>query len=280
MFKNERRTALQVLSALIAVLALIASITGIAYPSIYKPIVLDRDMPFVFAQDVITVAAAAALAIITIFGKRGSIRLDILRSGIVAYLFYAYGQYSIGTLYNYFYFLYIAVFGLSIFFFIYAFTAIEYERLEFTMPKPLRIIIAAYCAAMPAIFAPQWIIDIVRCIQTNSRPEADSMFSFNTAVYIQDLSFVLPVCTMASVMIFQKKNLGLILGGILQVKGFTLLVFVAMGFIFQPLLFHQNADPVNMVLYSAVSSVFLILAVLFFIFIEAKKPGNNCGVRR
>ncbi len=44
MFKEEKIMTLQVLSALIAISALIASITGIIDPDIYKPIVLFKAM--------------------------------------------------------------------------------------------------------------------------------------------------------------------------------------------------------------------------------------------
>ena len=264
MFKKEKIVTLRVLSSLIAALAFVCSAIGIFHPVIYKPIVLDRNIPFIFAQDLISAIAAVVLLIIILFGKKRLVKLDIVRTGIVSYLFYAYGQFVLGTLYNPFYFLYLAIFSLSIFYFIAAFTGIEYQTLKLDIPKPLRIVIAVYCALIPIIFAPQWILSVIESIQAHLRPEADSMFSFNVAVYIMDLSFVLPVCAIASVLIFRNKILGLILGGILSIKGFTLLAFVALGFIFQPLLFRQNMDVGNVILYSLVSIVFLVLAILFF----------------
>ena len=274
MFKKEKFMSLQVLSMLIALSALVASVVGLIHPAIYKPLVVDRKVPFIFSQDLITIMVVVVFLFIVI-GKKMSVKADIARVGIIAYLFYAYGQYVIGTLYNHLYFLYLAIFSLSIFYLICAFISIDYEKLELSMPRPLRIVIATYCGAMPFIFAPQWISKILQSIQANSIPESDIMFSFNRAVYILDLCLILPVCVIASVLIYREKILGLVLGGVLQIKGFTLLLFVALGYIFQPLLFHQTMDLGNVVLYSAVSFLFLVLTVLYFIYTKVKKSVYN-----
>jgi hypothetical protein len=273
MFKKEKIMTLQVLAALIAISALIASTAGIIFPDIYKNIVEDSAMPFVIAQDVVTFIAAASSLAIVFFGKRENIKLDILQIGIIGYLFYAYGPHVMGTLYNYFYFLYLSVFGLSIFYFISAFTGIEYERLEFSIPRSLRIIIAGYCAVMPVLFVPQWIVGIWQAIQANARPTDFGIYW----VYILDLCFVLPVCAITSVFLFQKKTLGYLLGGILSIKGFTLMLSVALGNYFQPL-FHQKmvvGGAGGAVLFSTVSFVFLVLSIFYFIYTKVIKTDKS-----
>lgn len=264
MFKEKKIMILKILSILIAISAFIASFTGIVFPDIYKHMVLDEEMPFVFAQDLISLIAAILLLGITFLRKKENIKLNIIRIGIIGYLFYAYGQYVMGNLYNYSYFLYLSVFSLSVFYFINAFTGIEYERLEFSIPKSLRIIIAIYCAAITFFFAPQWIIAILHYIKINSHPGGGG-FKMIYYVYILDLSFVLPVCAAASIFLFQKKILGLILGGILTIKGFTLMLSVALGFFCRPF-FHQNMDVGNAILFSIITLVFLILSILYFIY--------------
>jgi hypothetical protein len=269
MFKKEKIMTLQVLATLIAISALIASVAGIVFPNIYKPIVADGEMPFVFAQDLISFIAAIVLLFITLFVKKESMKLDIIRLGLVGYLFYVYGQYVMGTVYNYYYFLYLFVFSLSIFYLINAFAGIEHERLEFIIPKSLRIIIALYCAAIPVFFTPQWIIELFHHIQNGSRPGAIGL-TFNYYVYILDLCFILPVCVMASVFLFQKKNLGLLLGGLLSIFGFALMLWVALGFFCQPL-FHLKIDISGTVQFSIITFVFLVLSIFYFIYAEVIK---------
>lgn len=269
MFKEESLKTLRVLTVLIALSILIASAAGILFPDIYKYVAEDSAMPFVVAQDVVTLITAILLLVIVLLGKRKNIKLDILQIGIIGYVFYAYGPYVMGTLYNYFYFLYLCAFGISIFYFIVAFANIEYKRLIFDIPNPLRLIIAVYCAVMPVLFAPQWIIGILQSIQMHARPTDFGMYW----VYILDLCFVLPVCALAAVFLLQKKTLGYLLGGVLSIKGFTLMLSVALGNYFQPL-FGQKmvvGGAGGAVLFSAVSLIFLVLSIFYFVYVKVIK---------
>ncbi len=268
MYKKEKVMTLHVLEALIAVSALIASVAGILFPDIYRSIVSDEIIPFAFAQDAVSLLAAVLLLVTTFFRKKDNIKLDIIRIGIAGYLFYAYGLLVMGTIYNYCYFLYLSVFGLSVFYFINAFSGIEYEGIEINVPNSLRIIIAVYCMAIAVFFTPQWIIAIVHYIQFEPRP-AGGGFAFNCYVYILDLCFVLPVCAAASVFLFRRKILGMLLGGILSIKGFTLMMSVALGFICQPL-FLQSMDVRKAMVFSTLSFVFLALSVLYFALAKTK----------
>jgi hypothetical protein len=263
MFKEDKTKTIKILAALICIFALITSFSGIIFPGIYKHIIADKEMPFVFAQDLISFILSVSLSFLTFIWKKKSAKLDIIRIGMIGYLFYVYGQYVMGTVYNYHYFSYLTIFGLSIFYFINAFANIEYERLEFSIPKSLRIIIAVYCAAMPALFATQWIIEIWQSIQIYSRPGVGGL-TFNYYVYILDLCFVLPVCAVASVFLFQKKIKGVLLGGIISIFGFALMLWVALGFFCQPL-FNKTLDVGNAMLYTLISIIFLVLSIYYFI---------------
>jgi hypothetical protein len=264
MFKKEKIKTLQVLSALIAISALIASIIGVAFPTIYKPIVLDKAIPLVFAQDLITIAAAVLLLIITFLGKKENIKLNIIQTAIIGYMFYAYGQYVLGDLYNYFYFLYQAIFSLSIFYFINAFSGIEYERLEFSMPKSLRLIITVFCAVGAAVFAPQWVILILKWVHNGLRPN-EGNFIFLVAVVILDLCFLIPVSVTTSIFLFQKKILGVILSGILLLKIFILFISIVLGYLVQPIFHNMKMNVVGAILYSGIAFACLVLSIFYFI---------------
>ena len=265
MFKEERIITLKVLSALIAISALTASIIGIVYPDIYKPIVLFDAMSFIFIQDLISVAAAILLLIITLFGKKENMKLDIFRTALIGYMFYAYGMYVLGSLYNYLYLLYQAIFSLSIFYFINAFTGIEYERLEFRMPKSLRLIIAVFCAVTPVVFAPQWISLILEWTHNGLRPNGGN-FNFFVSLPILGLCFIIPVFVLSSIFLFRKKILGVLLSGILLIKFITLFIAVSLGYLLQPL-FQNNTkmDIFNAILYSVIVFVCMVLSIFYFI---------------
>ena len=260
MFKEEKVATLRVLAALIALSALTASAAGIIVPGLYKPIASDEAMPFTYGQDIISLIASIML-LFTIPSK--GIKSHIFQVGIVGYLFYAYAPYVLGTLYTYMYFMYMAVLGLSIFYFINAFTGIAYEKLELTISAPLRIALAICCLVIVVYFAPQWISAIWKNIQTNTWPGSDR-FRTIYYVYILDLCFVLPVCAVTSVLLLQKRNLGLVLGGVIPIFGCALMVSVTAGFACQPL-FQQKMSFSDVFQFSIITLIFLILSAFYFI---------------
>ncbi len=260
MFKEEKVATLRVLAVLIAISALIASAAGIIVPTLYRPIVLDETLPFTYGQDITSLAAAIAL-LLTI-SSRG-MKSNIFQAGIVAYLFYAYAPYVMGTLYTNLYFLYMAVFSLSIFYFINAFTGIAYEELELIMSRPLRIAIAISCLVIVIYFAPQWVAAIWHNISTNTgRETADSTscITYTSSICV----FVLPACAVTFVLLLQKTNLGFVLGGVIQILGFVLMSSVTAGFLCQPL-FQQKTSFGDLVQFSIITLVFLILSALYFL---------------
>ena len=258
MFKEQRVATLRILAALIAMSALAAAMAGVIVPGLYRPIAPAEITPFTYGQDIISLVSAVYL-LVTIMGR--DIKFNVIQIGVVGYLFYAYAPYVMGTLYNDCYFLYIAVLGLSIFYFIVAFVSIEYEKLEFAMPTFLRMTIAVYCVGIVVLFAPQWMVAIVKNVQSATWP-GKTGFDFLYYVYILDLSFVLPVCALTAIFLLQKMTLGVLLGGIIPVKGFTLMLSVAAGVFCQPL-FQQELTVGDAVEFSVLSLVFLILAVFY-----------------
>jgi hypothetical protein len=270
MVGNGKTIRLRVLEVLIAVAALVAAGAGIGSPAVYSAIVPEAKMPFVFTQDVITVAAALLLLVMTFSGSRGSMKRDIVRLGIIGYLFYAFGPYVMGTLYTSFYLLYMAVGSLTLFYFMVAFSGGTNKKLAFGMPQPLRLLIVVVCLAIPAFFTPQWIIAIVNNIRNNVRPETTG-FALNYYVYILDLCFLLPVCVIAAVLLFRKNPLGFLLGGILPIKGFTLMLSVAAGFFCQPLFHQEMIVAGGAVLFSVLTAAFLLLSIAYFVFTKIEK---------
>ena len=100
-------------------------------------------------------------------------------------------------------------------------------------------------------------------IKSNSRPGVVGL-TFNYYVYILDLCFILPVCVVSSIFLFQKKILGFLLGGIISIFGFALMLWVALGFFCQPF-FDQNLDVGNAVIFSIITFVFLVLSIFYFV---------------
>lgn len=272
----------RVLAALIAVAALAASAIGVLHPAVYARVVLDRELPFLLAQDLVSGVAAAALLALTVLGRWRSAKVGVVRTGLVGYLFYAYGMYVLGTLYVPLYFLYQAIFGLSIFYLIATFAGARRERPDrpdwpsLGAPRWLRLVLATACAAIPILFAPQWVAAMWRAMQAGTRPDADAIFSFMYPVYILDLCFVLPVCALTSIALFRNRPSGLLLAGVLQINGFVLILSVALGFLLQPL-FHEGLRVADVVQYCAVTLVLLALAILYLARVQEVEAASDAA---
>lgn len=259
MFRDENVATLRVLSTAIALFALLAAAAGIAAPGLYRPIAPPETAPFLYGQDAVTLVAATAL-LFTLRSK--AVATDVVQIGIVGYLFYAYAPYVMGTLYTYFYLAYMATLGLSIFYFIIAFVSIDYDRLQVAAPDWLRLAIVAFCGVIVVLFAPQWVVAIVGNIRTATWPGATG-FHFFYYVYILDLCFVLPVCALTAIFLLRKRTLGYVLGGVIPVKGFTLMASVAAGFYCEPL-FQRRLSVGDAAEFTILALVFLLLVVVYF----------------
>ncbi len=131
------------------------------------------------------------------------------------------------------------------------------------MSRPLRIAIAISCLVIVIYFAPQWVAAIWHNISTNTWP-GNSGFRVLYYIYILDMCFVLPACAVTFVLLLQKTNLGFVLGGVIQILGFVLMSSVTAGFLCQPL-FQQKTSFGDLVQFSIITLVFLILSALYFL---------------
>lgn len=109
----------RILTGIIAALALFASVSGVFNTSIYGELLLNGTMSdsLVFGsvvQDIITIPSSLLLLILSVHQiRRKNLKVQILMSGLIAYLFYGYGLYTIQGQYTSLYFIYLAVFGMT-----------------------------------------------------------------------------------------------------------------------------------------------------------------------
>lgn len=102
------------LSTFIAVLAVITSAGGLLLNDLY------RDNLFVTSawkgNDLITLFIAVPILIAAmIFSGRGSLKAQLVWMGVLDYMLYNYAFYLFGAAFNWFFLLYVALLGLSIF---------------------------------------------------------------------------------------------------------------------------------------------------------------------
>jgi hypothetical protein len=214
---------------LTAVLSLIAALVGVFLPSIYDRVVSSDIMPAVFGQDLMTIVASIIIILLAFGTRKEHSKKQIVVLGIIGYLFYAYGIYTIERLYNILYYLYLAIFGLSFWSMAYGVATIRQEaRHTAAVPALMRYVSAGFSLLVAVVFNILWITQLLPLIQMGEKIE------FLYSVYILDLCFIMPAFVIVGIMTIRNKGLGLLLTPAMFVLGFTLIFSLAVSEVVKP----------------------------------------------
>lgn len=240
-----------------AALSFVAAVVGLAFSDMYKPWVSPTVFPGMLSQDFTTLLVAVALFVLAGRLKSSSPKIPIWSLGMLAYLFYAYGIYSIERVYTGFYFLYLAIFGLSFYSIIYTIVGLKPDVLNSIRQKRLpRDMAIVFMLLNPLLFYPLWTVQLLSIIRTGHQLE-------NTySIYILDMAIVLPAMVIIAAMAAKNKGLGLFLAPAKLINGFILLFSVALGALFRPL-FQLELILGEFFLYIVLSLIFLLITVFY-----------------
>ncbi|MGB8983949.1 MAG: hypothetical protein WCC12_18920 [Anaerolineales bacterium] len=208
------------LSILIAVLAAIASAGGLFLNGLY------RDNLFVVSawkgNDLITLFVAVPILVAAlILSERGSLKARLVWVGVLDYMLYNYAFYLFGAVFNWFFLLYVALLGLSIFALIFALIQLDVggisQRVHPRMPVK---VIAAYMLFVAAGLTLIYVAQSLGFIFTGEIPSIVAMSGHPTSiVFALDLTLLVPVLLLGGVWILGRKPWGFVLAGISTVKG-------------------------------------------------------------
>ena len=264
---NRSPWPVRALWILTGALALPAAVTGLLFPDIYRGVVAADLVPGAVSQDLMSAVAGVALLVLAVTVRRGQPKVQLVALGVLGYLFYAYGIYSIERTYNGFYLVYLAVFALSFWGMVY--TAVELRAegpMRARLPKGIRVLSASGALLQPLIFYPLWIAMLLPLMRTGE--QIDSLYS----VFILDLCFIMPAFLILAVLTFRSRWPGLVLMPSLYLLGFTLIFSLALGELFKPLF---NVPVSALSLWSSVllSAFFLVLGGLHLWKVELNPGG-------
>ncbi|OEH85074.1 hypothetical protein BHU72_05540 [Desulfuribacillus stibiiarsenatis] len=243
---------------IVASMALIAAIIGVILPSIYSKVCSEEFMPGVMSQDIVTILSAVSILILTIRLREENVKQQITVLGLLGYIFYAYGIYVMERFYNPLYFLYMGIFGLAFYSIIYAVICLLNKDVPLVkVTKGIKNVSIGFALFIPILFYPMWVSLLLPLLSTGEKIE------FAYSVFILDMVFILPLFFVIAYMAYKNMNIGLLLLPTLFIKGFTLLLSVAIGVMLKPL-YLQVPDYREMFLYLSVSIVFLIITFIYF----------------
>jgi hypothetical protein len=227
MFRTKPKTA-YVLSAIIAILTLVAAAGGLFIHGLY------RDNAFAASAwrgtDLVTLAVAVPLLIAAlILARRGSFRAQLVWLGMLDYALYNYAYYLFGTAFNRFFLIYVALFTLSMLALIFALANVDVKGIgrQFRARTPVRWI-AGYMLFVAAGIGGLWIAQSLSFVVSGQVPEFILKVEHPTSVvFALDLSLVVPFLVLGAIWLWKRRPWGYVLAAMLNVKGAVYMLALA-----------------------------------------------------
>ena len=104
--------------------------------------------------------------------------------GLLAFFFYAYGIYAIEQVYNWLYFVYLALFGISFYSLVYSITSLRLDVADaVSLPPIIRRSAVGFSLFVAILFSLIWIRGLVELVEAKQRVE----FAFQSTSLIYRL---------------------------------------------------------------------------------------------
>ena len=219
MIQTNLKAAL-VLSILIVILATVASIGGLFLNGLY------RDNLFVSSawkgNDVVTLVVTVPLLVAAlVYSMHGSLRARLIWMGVLDYMLYNYAFYLFGAAFNWFFLIYVALLGLSIFALILGLVNLDVNRIrqQFRERTPVSWI-AGYMLFVAAGLSLIYSAQSLAFIFTGQLPTIVTRTGHPTSVvFALDLTLLVPVLVLGAIWLLRRKPWGYVLAGVSTVKG-------------------------------------------------------------
>jgi hypothetical protein len=212
----------QLLTAMIVLLALIASAGGLFINSLYRD--PASVLPAIQGQDLVTLLALPALVAALFFAQRGSARAIMALLGLLSYVCYAYTGAAFAYAFNAFFLMYVALFSLSVSALIAIASGINVIELQqrFDSATPRRPVGIALIA-LALMLAASELGQIIPSLTTGTVPELITRSGgAGNFVYVLDLGIVVPLALLAAIWLWRGLPWGDVLAGCILIKASTM----------------------------------------------------------
>jgi hypothetical protein len=207
---------------------------------------------------VLLVAALPTLVVAMVLGARRSGRASVIWLGTLGYVLYNAVMFLFATPYNRLFLLYVAMLSLSIWSVIALMRSIDpHELSERLSALPARGL-ASYVWVVAAFNALAWLAGIVPALRSNDTPSfMDGLGVATNPVYVQDLSFWIPLMIVSALWLWRRGDWGYLLVGAIL----TMSVLESASIAVDQWMGHA-ADPDSTVVAAGLVPVFAGLAVV------------------
>ena len=214
MTKTNFKTA-YTLSAMIAILAVVASTGGLFLENLYRDVSFFK-LAFQ-GNDVVTLFVAVPILVAAmILAKRGSERGQLVWAAMLGYMLYNYAFYLFGANFNWFFQIYVALFALSIYALIYVLSGLDTEGMsrKFSEQTPVRWI-SGYMIFIAGFLG---IFEFTKSLSLILRSEVPKD---PVLVFALDLSLIVPAMAVGAIWLWRRRPWGYVLAAMMTLKGAT-----------------------------------------------------------
>lgn len=259
------------LSVPIAVGAIVASLAGLLFPSVYEAETRNWAAQG-RGQDAVNLLVYPLLLGLAWLAWRGSLRAYLAWLGVIAYSAYSYLLYAGWVHFGGLFPLYVLTFGLSTYVLIGGLAALDPARVRAAFPAPgVPRGVGTVLVALGGLFALLWLSEIVPALLTGSVPEALVVAGLSSnPVWVLDLGIVLPGMILAGWSLRRGRPLGHLLAA--PLLAFGVVMSVAIVGIFVAL--SAVGEPVAVVPALMISLVVLAESAALLVFSRALRPGT------
>ena len=212
------RKIIMIISALIAVLAIVASGSGLFWNGLYK-----NDTKSGAAQeagnDLVTLVLSVPLLLVSAyFAAAGSLRGRLIWTGAIFYFLYTYSMMSFESAYNPLFLVYVATYSLSLFTFAASLLTLDVNRVKESLSAaPVRITVV-FMFLVSITLSLMWLGSIIPSLMSGQSP---AMLETYTTLVIQamDLGILVPLGIITGMLLLKRNAWGYTLASIFLVKG-------------------------------------------------------------
>lgn len=228
-----------VLAVIVSVIAIVCTGKGIWDSNTYGDLLslktLSENLYYgSIAQDISMLLVSVLLLCLSmyyLFKNRTKVLIAVI--GLVWCEFYAFGLYVVQGQYTDIYYLYLMIFGLSIYGMIFGLLSFRGSREDSVMlPEKTVYWVGGFLSLILAMMTPIWILRMIPNILANKPAET-------YGVFVMDLGIVFPAIGIITVMLFRKSSFGKVLAGVALIKTCSLCLTWCFAELYGPLLRHM-----------------------------------------
>jgi hypothetical protein len=205
------------LTALIAILGLVAAAVGVFVPDFYQGVVDPRFATGIITADIISLICVPILIACIVFVRRGSQIARLIWVSLLIYLGYTYALYSFDRMYTVLYPLYMILFSLNCFVVVALLTRLNVNQLAaYAEDMRLRRVTAIFLFFTGVIL---YIIELPIIFERIP----GGIEAGGTPFMVMDLSLVAPIAILTGVWLWRRHPWGAVLTAIFLIKAITIM---------------------------------------------------------